>query len=323
MNYKQQFAAITIKPVLVIGDVMVDSYIWGNVDRISPEAPVPVVSVTHTEHRLGGAANVVKNLAALGLQPIICTVIGTDEAGNIMRDLLCKSGVSDEYCIENNQRKTTVKTRIVSGNHQILRVDNEQTNSVSPEITAELCKKTQKLLASKSVSAIVFQDYDKGVITTELIDFVTKFAQKYNVPVFVDPKKRNFSQYNMATLFKPNFKEFTEGVGKQCKKQDIEHLHILAKDFMLKHDIQMVMITLSEHGMFIANQSEYTHIPSQVRHVSDVSGAGDTVISTAVACYLAQLPMNEIARISNIAAGLACEQPGVVTITIEQLLKHI
>jgi len=323
MNYKQQFTTIQSKPVLVIGDVMVDTYIWGNVDRISPEAPVPVVSVTHTEHRLGGAANVVKNLSALGLQPIICTVIGNDEAGNTMRNLLLESGVSDEHCIIHNQRKTTVKTRILSGNHQILRVDNEQTNSISPELTAEICKKIQKLLTSKKIAAIVFQDYDKGVITKELIDFVTKFAHKYNIPIFVDPKKRNFLYYNSTTLFKPNFKEFTEGIGKQCKKQDIEHVYILAKEFMLKHSIEMIMITLSEHGIFIANQHNYTHIPSQVRHVADVSGAGDTVISTAIACFLAQLPIEEIARISNIAAGLACEQPGVVTITLEQLSTHI
>lgn len=323
MNYKQQFVEIASKPILVIGDVMVDSYIWGSVERISPEAPVPVVSVTHTEHRLGGAANVAKNLVALGLQPIVCTVIGADDAGNILRNLLCESGISVEQCIVNNQRKTTVKTRILSGNHQILRVDNEQTNTISPDITDTLCKNIQKMLASKSVAAIVFQDYDKGVITKELIQYVTKFAQKYSVPVFVDPKKRNFLDFNSVTLFKPNFKEFTEGIGRTCKKQDNEHLFILAKEFMLKHDITMVMITLSEHGIFIANQSEFIHIPSQVRHVADVSGAGDTVISSAVACYLAQLPMSDIARISNIAAGLACEQPGVVTITLEQLIKQV
>lgn len=323
MNYKQKFTDIAGLPVLVIGDVMVDTYIWGSVERISPEAPVPVVSVTHTEHRLGGAANVVKNLAALGLKPLVCTVIGNDDAGATLVQLLHHSGIDHSHSIVHEQRKTTVKTRVLSGNHQILRIDNEQTNSVSPEITEKLCKKIQKMLVSKSVSAIVFQDYDKGVITKELIEFTAKFALKYSVPIFVDPKKRNFLCYDSATLFKPNFKEFVEGIGKQCKKQDIEHLFILAKEFMTKHSIEMVMITLSEHGIFIANQHEYTHIPSQVRHVADVSGAGDTVISTTVACHLAQLPMFDVARISNIAAGLACEQPGVVTITLEQLLTHV
>lgn len=323
MNYINQLSNIESQSVLIIGDVMVDSYIWGAVDRISPEAPVPVVNVTETENRLGGAANVVKNIAALKLNPILCTVVGNDETANVLFELLENAKISTKFCIKSPQRKTTLKTRILSGNHQILRVDTEHTNSVSPELTMEMTNVVQKLLASHSVNAIIIEDYDKGVVTPELIQNITKFAKKYSIPVFVDPKKRNFNYYSDITVFKPNFKEFTEGVGKSCKKTDLSHLFILSKDFLEKQNIEILMITLSEHGIFIANKDEYIHIPSQVRYVSDVSGAGDTVISTAVACFLAKLPMADIARISNIAAGLACEQPGVVTINQEQLFKNL
>jgi len=323
MNYINQLSNIESQSVLVIGDVMVDSYIWGAVDRISPEAPVPVVNVTETENRLGGAANVVKNIAALHLNPILCTVVGDDEAAIVLFELLEKDTISTKYCIKSPQRKTTLKTRILSGNHQILRVDTEHTNAVSPELTNEMSQIVQKLLASHSISAIIIEDYDKGVVTPELIQNVTKFAKKYSIPVFVDPKKRNFLDFTDVTFFKPNFKEFTEGIGKTCKKTDLSHLYILSKDFIEKQNIEILMITLSEHGVFIANKDEYIHIPSQVRHVADVSGAGDTVISTAVACYLAKFSMKDIARISNIAAGLACEEPGVVTINREQLFKNI
>jgi len=154
MNYINQLSNIESQSVLVIGDVMVDSYIWGAVDRISPEAPVPVVNVTETENRLGGAANVVKNIAALHLNPILCTVVGDDEAAIVLFELLEKDTISTKYCIKSPQRKTTLKTRILSGNHQILRVDTEHTNAVSPELTNEMSQIVQKLLASHSISAI-------------------------------------------------------------------------------------------------------------------------------------------------------------------------
>lgn len=323
MNYTKELTSVESLPVLIIGDVMVDSYIWGNVERISPEAPVPVVSITHTENRLGGAANVAKNIAALKLQPVLCSVIGDDDAGKVLQRILNENGISSEFCIENEKRKTTIKTRIISGNHQILRVDNEQTNTISPEIENKLRDTILQIFFSKEIAAIIIEDYDKGVITKELIEFITTIANQKSIPILVDPKKRNFLDYKNITIFKPNLKEFTEGVGKSCKSTDLSHLFILAKEFIERQNVKIVMITLSENGIFVANEHEYFHVPSKVRHVADVSGAGDTVISTATACYLAQLPLPEIAEISNIAAGLVCEQPGVITIDRDFLFEHL
>ena len=167
------------------------------------------------------------------------------------------------------------------------------------------------------------QDYNKGVLSFSSIIKITELAKKYSIPVLVDPKKDNFTAYTNLGLFKPNFKEFCEGINKTCNKSDSASLYSFAKEYMQSHAIERIMITLSEQGIFIANPTEYFHIPSQVRHVADVSGAGDTVISVAAACIIAGLSDFEIARISNIAAGLACEMPGVVSITKEQLLKYI
>lgn len=323
MDYKKEFEKAEGKAIMVIGDIMLDSYIWGSVDRVSPEAPVPVVNVSSTEDRLGGAANVVKNIASLGMKPILCSVVGNDDAGKKFFNILDKRGISSQYCVVDHNRKTTVKTRVICGKQQMLRVDSEQTNELDETIQQELQKNVVKAIAEQNVSAIILQDYDKGVFCAEFIQFVAKQASEKNIPVLVDPKKRNFNNFKNISLFKPNFKEFTEGIGKTCAKDDFTSLYSLARDFMLKNNIATMMITLSEHGIFVANQEQYIHIPTQVRHVADVSGAGDTVISTAAVCYVLGFPMEEVARISNIAGGLVCEQPGVVTVEKNQLIHLI
>lgn len=323
MDYKSVFQNSESKAIMVVGDVMLDSYIWGSVDRISPEAPVPVVNVASTEDRLGGAANVVKNIASLGMKPIICSVVGNDEAGNKFFSILKKRHIDAQYCVVDSSRKTTVKTRVICGKQQMLRVDSEQTNELSEDVLDKLKVCIRRAIEEQKVSAIILQDYDKGVFSKELIDFVVSEAHKLNIPVLVDPKKRNFNNFKNVTLFKPNFKEFTEGLGKSCRKDDTEALFALAKEFMQKQNITTMMITLSELGIFVADQNRYVQIPTQVRHVADVSGAGDTVISTASVCYVLGFPMEEIARISNIAGGLVCEQPGVVTVEKEQLIQKI
>lgn len=309
--------------VIVIGDVMIDAYVWGKVDRISPEAPVPVVNVNKTENRLGGAANVVQNLAALQLTPILCSVIGCDEAGATLKELLRKNSLNTDYCIEIPERKTTCKQRILSGNHQILRVDTEQTDEISNNIRNTLFKSICHAIETQHAKAIIFEDYDKGVISKELIEQVVAVAQQKQIPVFVDPKKRNFMNYANVTLFKPNLKEFIEGSGTVVTAHNLPHLFEVSKEFMRKQCIETLMITLSEHGIFVANEHGYHHLPSMVRHVADVSGAGDTVISTTIACWLAHIDLPDIARIANIAAGIACEQPGVATINQKQLLENI
>lgn len=323
MDYKAEFEKANEKAIMVIGDVMLDSYIWGSVDRISPEAPVPVVNVSSTEDRLGGAANVVKNIASLGMKPILCSVVGDDDAGKKFFNILAKRGISSEYCVIDSKRKTTVKTRVICGKQQMLRVDSEQANELDNIVSQDLQNNIQKAIAEQNVSAIILQDYDKGVFNQNLIQFITEKASQKNIPVLVDPKKRNFNNFKNVSLFKPNFKEFTEGIGKTCAKDDFVSLFSYARDFMLQNNIATMMVTLSEHGIFVANQEQYIHIPTQVRHVADVSGAGDTVISTAAVCYVLGFPMEEVARISNIAGGLVCEQPGVVTVEKNQLIHLI
>lgn len=323
MDYKTKFEQSGEQSIMVVGDVMLDSYIWGSVDRISPEAPVPVVSVETTEDRLGGAANVVKNIASLGMKPILCSVVGDDEAGEKFFEILKNRNILSRYCVVAKGRKTTVKTRVICGKQQMLRVDSEQTDIIGEDVLIKLKSHIHKAIVEQKITAIILQDYDKGVFSEELIRFLVEEAQKQQIPVLVDPKKRNFYNFKNVQLFKPNFKEFTEGIGRSCKKDDAESLFVLAKEFMQSQQIDVMMITLSEQGIFIANKDRYVKIPTQVRHVADVSGAGDTVISTAAVCQVLGFPMDEIARISNIAGGIVCEQPGVVTIEKEQLLKHI
>jgi rfaE bifunctional protein kinase chain/domain len=322
-TYKELLRNVEQNTVIVIGDVMIDSYVWGKVDRISPEAPVPVVSVNKTENRLGGAANVAQNLAALQLSPILCSVIGCDETAIILKELLHKNSLNTDYCIEIPERKTTCKQRVLSGNHQILRIDTEQTEEISENVRNTLFKSICQAIETKHAKAIIFEDYDKGVISKELIEQVTTIALQKQIPVFVDPKKRNFMNYTNITLFKPNLKEFIEGSGCEVSANNLQKLFEVSKKFMHKQSIENIMITLSEHGIFVANKHGYHHLPSMVRHIADVSGAGDTVISTAIACWLAYIELPEIARIANVAAGIACEQPGVVTINQKQLLENI
>ncbi len=323
MNFTEVLQNLSSKAILIVGDVMIDEYIWGGVDRISPEAPVPVVSVKQTESRLGGAANVAKNIKGLGVEPIVCSVIGTDSAGEKLKEIFLKRGIESKYLIESKQRKTTIKTRVLSGNHQILRIDSEDSADILEQEKTLLLNSVQQIIKEQNVGAIILQDYNKGVLNLDTISQIISLANSLSIPILVDPKKQNFFEYKNVAMFKPNFKEFTEGIGVNCEKQDVEKIHSLAKDFMRKQSVDCMMITLSEHGIFIADQTEYVYLPTQVRKVSDVSGAGDTVISVATICYMANLSLSEIARISNIAAGIVCEIPGVVSIQKEQLLQKI
>ena len=323
MDYKSILKATEPKAIMVVGDIMLDSYLWGNVDRISPEAPVPVVLVDSVEDRLGGAANVVKNFISLGMRPFVCSVVGDDEAGHTFLKILKTLGVESKYCVVDPNRKTTIKKRVICGKQQMLRIDSEQIDEIREDVRKKLEENVRKGIEEENIAAIVLEDYDKGVFSADLIQFIVNEAKAKSIPVLVDPKKRNFTNYKNVTLFKPNFKEFTEGLGKSCSKYDNDALFSLAKEFMHKQSIDIMMITLSELGIFVADKDAYVHIPTQVRHVADVSGAGDTVISVATVCYVLGFPIAEIARISNIAGGLVCEQPGVVTVEKEQLIQKI
>jgi len=308
--------------ILIIGDVMIDSYLWGKVERISPEAPVPIISRTKIENRLGGAANVALNIKSLGANPILCSVIGKDEKAPILLELLDKSNMSHEGILAHESRTTTIKTRVISDNHHLLRIDEETTKSISSDIEQEFEKIIKTIVTSKKIDAIIFQDYDKGVITANIINSVVQMANELNIPTLVDPKKRNFLNFKGVTLFKPNFKELTEGLKLDIKKGDFEGLHNASLRLQKEQDIKIVMTTLSELGVYISNNNHYHLIPAVIRDIADVSGAGDTVISTASLCLAASLESNEIAWISNISGGLVCERVGVVPIEKDLLLNE-
>ena len=309
--------------VLIIGDVMIDSYIWGKVERISPEAPVPVVRVTKKENRLGGAANVALNIQALGACPYICAVIGDDSDGENFLSLLKAQGLSEEGLIKIKTRPTTIKTRIIAHNKQIARVDAETERNLSSSNTLLVLNKIKQIIADHRIDAIIFEDYDKGLITEELIDKTVKLSKEIGIITVVDPKKRNFHAYKGVQLFKPNLKELKEGLKIEVDPLNIEQVEQAVNRLKKQLGAKTVMLTLSEHGVYVSSENGNKHILAHKRTIADVSGAGDTVIATAALCLAAGLNDFKTAEIANLAGGLVCEHVGVVPIDKARLLREI
>ena len=295
---------------------MIDSYLFGNVERISPEAPVPIVDIKNKQNKLGGAANVATNIKNLGGTPIICTIIGKDDNSAIFLSLLKNAGITNSYIHQTRNRITTSKTRIIGNNHQMLRVDEELKTELLLDDQHNFLYLIDDIFNYEKIDCVIFEDYDKGVLNKDIITTVINKAQKLNIPIIVDPKKKNFSYYNNVTLFKPNLKEFKESIGSS-----------LEEGSKILHDngIEIVFVTLSENGIFISykkdNKIINKIIPGIPRDVVDVSGAGDTVISV-VSMLIYDIDVEDIANISNIAGGLVCEEVGVVPIDMKKLLKE-
>lgn len=306
--------------ILIIGDVMMDAYLWGKVERISPEAPVPVVSVTRKENRLGGAANVALNVRALGATPYLCSVIGDDANGSAFIDLVEELGMPCEGILRVADRQTTVKTRIISHSQQMLRIDEENTRNIEPETTRILLERIMEIVSTREISSIIFEDYDKGVITEDLIYQVVALAEQKGIKTVVDPKKRNFLSYHNVTLFKPNLKELSEGLKIQIDAGSIHEVEKAVADLKKQINARHVMVTLSERGVYINSNGQSRLIPAHIRNIADVSGAGDTVIATTAVCMAAGLDEFRTAAIANLAGGLVCESVGVVPIDRDQLL---
>lgn len=304
---------------LIIGDVMVDAYIWGNVNRISPEAPVPVFEAKKRENRLGGAANVALNIQALGAKPILCGIIGNDVKGKVFEDILAKQNLTNQGIIKSENRLTTCKTRIISSSHHILRVDEEILEPINKIDSNELVKKIKGLVNAENIDVVIFEDYDKGLLSHSNIQEIVEFLNKKGIPSCVDPKKDNFLSYRGTTLFKPNFKEFTAGLKEDINKGDIKSLLLHAKNFSQNQNINTVMVTLSEHGVILYNKESQSHIAAEIRNISDVSGAGDTVISIAALAFCKGLRGSDLVTISNLAGGLVCEEVGVAPINKNRL----
>jgi len=312
--------------VLIIGDVMIDSYIFGSVDRISPEAPVPIVAVNERTDRLGGAANVALNIKAMDAEPILCSVIGNDYKSSKFLELLEKREMTAEGIIKSSSRITTTKFRIIGNSSQMLRVDEEMDSPLSKKDQNDLIERIKSIIQSNSIDVIVFQDYDKGVISKDLIEKVIKMAD--GIPTVVDPKKRNFHFFKNTTLFKPNLKELREGIDDQFNATDTEKLTAAVEKMQKQLNCKYFFTTLSEHGVMISQRNDHGyfnhhHIPAHIRNISDVSGAGDTVISVTALCLTQNLAAADIAKISNLAGGLVCEEVGVVPINKEKLYQEL
>lgn len=306
-------------PCLVIGDVMIDAYYTGNTERISPEAPVPIVSVTETDNRMGGAANVALNLQALGAKPYLCGVVGADAKGRLLQELMEEAGLTSTGILPLENRPTTTKTRIISQQQHLLRVDEEITAMLDEPETDELFGLIEQIINEEKIKVIIFEDYDKGAITPALIQRVVALAKEKNIPTTVDPKKRQFLDYNGVTLFKPNLKELKEGLKIDLPKVSTHELDNACAALEKKMPLQMALITLSQHGVYIHDGEKGEIIPAHIRNISDVSGAGDTVIAVASLCLALDAEPAIMARLANLAGGLVCEKVGVVPIDAELL----
>jgi rfaE bifunctional protein kinase chain/domain len=321
------FKAFSNTKVLVIGDVMLDTYIWGDVKRVSPEAPVPIVEVNHRESRLGGAANVALNLQSLGATPILCSVVGNDEKATELNKLLKEERLTNTGILKSTERKTTTKFRIIGNKVQLLRVDDEMADPLNKDEERSFIKMIEQILAEEKIDAILFQDYDKGAITEKIIREVVANARQKKIPVAVDPKKRNFFHYQEVTLFKPNLKELQEGLNQTIDATDLSSVEKAVTQLQdhLKADI--IMNTLSEGGVFTRwreGQNYFSvHHQAHLRNIADVSGAGDTVISVATLCLAQGLKPDLTTALANLAGGLVCEEVGVKPVNKERLIEEI
>ena len=304
--------------ILVIGDLMLDAYMWGKVERISPEAPVPVVDVFKEEIRPGGAANVALNLVSLGAKVSLCGCVGTDFYGKQLIEICENQGFNTNFIFPFENRRTTIKTRLIAGSQQIVRIDKEDKFLLETEKTKKILK--ELLPQIYTFNAIIFEDYDKGMITKDLISSIVSEAKKHNIPVTTDPKFRHFFDYQGVNLFKPNLKELNEGLHLQLSKADLPQICAAVLELRKKMGHSHTLITLSENGMiYVDEMGSYHHYPAHLRKIADVSGAGDTVISIIGLGLAIKIPFIELIEIANIGGGLVCEEVGVVPIKRKQL----
>jgi rfaE bifunctional protein kinase chain/domain len=309
--------------VVVIGDVMLDNYNWGDVERLSPEAPVPVVSIRKTESRLGGAANVAVNCKMLGAKVTLATVIGNDHEGTTLRSLLEAKEIDLALLQTSEARKTTSKTRILSRNQQMLRLDAEITDDLNIEDEHAFIDAVMRYLQIHKPQVVIFEDYNKGVLKENVIEKIIGHCKKLNILIAVDPKKKNFLTYRGVDIFKPNLKEVKEGLDfspAELNRETLDELHSKLKE-QLQH--QVSFITLSEMGVYYHCDSHSELITSHRRSIADVSGAGDTVIAVAALVYAVSKDAHLMAAYSNIAGGLVCEEVGVVPINKAKLIAEI
>ncbi len=321
MDFKQLFKSFASVKIGVIGDVMLDTYWWGQVERISPEAPVPVVKVDRREQRIGGAANVALNLCSLGAQVSLFSVLGGDEDGMILSGLLQHQGINTSYLIKTDTRITTNKMRVISRNQQMLRLDWEADHPLLGNEERQLVSQVEKFILEESPQAMIFEDYNKGVLTENVIGAVIGLCKKYAVITAVDPKRKYFFQYKDVDIFKPNLKEAREALNLLPEEVNEEFLRVIHQKLKERLGHRISFITLSEKGVFYEDGQDSDIVPSHIRNVADVSGAGDTVIAVATLIYAITKDVKLMAEVANLAGGLVCETVGTVAIDKPRLLK--
>jgi D-glycero-beta-D-manno-heptose-7-phosphate kinase len=321
-DFQKLFNSFASLRVGVIGDVMLDTYMWGRVDRISPEAPVPVVSLHHKEYRIGGAGNVALNCQSLGAAVSILSVAGDDTEGLLLNELFESNHIDTSYLLKSADRITTSKTRIISRNQQMMRLDAEITHDLNGKDEKALLGKVESYIAKVDPAVIIFEDYNKGVVTEKLIQKIITLCKQAGVITAVDPKRKNFFSYKDVDIFKPNLKEVKEGLNRlfdEINQPLMQNIHEELKK-LLHHTISF--ITLSEKGVFYQQDNKSGIVPSHLRNIADVSGAGDTVIAVAAMVYAATENVHLMAEVANIAGGLVCEEVGTVAISKEKLLHE-
>ncbi len=304
--------------ILVVGDVMIDRYLDGRVERISPEAPVPVMRLGKEDNRLGGAANVALNLKALGATPLLAGLVGDDENGLVFRRLMAGNGLSDALILTDPDRCTTVKTRLVAQGQQLMRVDREDTDNIGAVVADELLSRVEHLLEQGNIDLLLFQDYNKGVLSPLSIEQFSQLSKVYGVGIIVDPKARYFWNYVGCSLFKPNLREIQQQVDFTVRPV-LEDLDKAATVIFDKLSCDSVMITLSQYGIYVHNGSTSVIYPTDAKVIADVSGAGDTVISVAACGLAAGMPLGEIAQLANRAGAQVIAKSGVVAVDLAEL----
>ena len=321
--FEALFGSFNHTKIGVVGDIMLDTYWWGSVDRISPEAPVPIVSLQRKETRVGGAANVALNLCALGAPTTLFAVIGKDVEGKELNTLLKQSGINTNHIHESETRVTTNKVRIMGRNQQMMRLDHEHTNDINEAETEKLLESFYAYVDTEKPSLIILEDYNKGVLTPNIITSVIDYCNAKGIPTAVDPKQKNFLAYKNCTLFKPNLKEVKEGL--KISVGDISVQNLNKVHTALNESLQNVIsfITLSEHGVYFSDGKEQKLIPTHIRNISDVSGAGDTVIAVASLVYASSKNILLAAEVSNIAGGMVCELVGTAPINKNDLAAEV
>ncbi|MGI8637348.1 MAG: bifunctional heptose 7-phosphate kinase/heptose 1-phosphate adenyltransferase [Segetibacter sp.] len=321
-DLEKLFSSFSSTKVAIVGDVMLDTYWWGNVERISPEAPVPVVVLDQKELRIGGAGNVALNTAALGASTVVFSVIGNDDDGKSLINLLQKNKIDCSHVVASDDRITTNKTRVISRNQHMLRLDAEMTKDINTYEQSLLVKKVIGFILEEKPDVVIFEDYNKGVLTEQGIELMMDACLKNNIVTTVDPKRKNFFSFKGATIFKPNLKEVKDGLNvllDDVNEVFLNDVHHQLKS-MLHHSISL--ITLSEKGVFYKDDYASKIIPTHVRSIADVSGAGDTVIAVASLVYAVTKDVGFAASMANIAGGLVCEEVGTVAIDREKLFNE-